>query len=334
MNVLAFGEVMMRLAAPNYKLLDQTDALEMTFSGTGLNMMSSLARSGVKTQLFTILPENAVGRAARSFVRRLGVSDERVLMSECEPHIGSYFLEMGYGNRPSEVTYLDRRHSAFCQTKLADETMRDALKDINLLHICGIALLTSEQSRENALNLARMAHEAGITICFDFNYRRSLAKGVSHEILVESYKKMLGFSDIVFGSARDLLSLLGIQHADDESQERLYQRFMEAYQVKYFGGTQKTTEGNQKFLQGFLVFQGRIIYSRKREIFSFDRIGTGDAFAAGILLGLIEKWEMQETLEFASVNAQLAYTTYGDSPVLSREFIQAKMADENADIIR
>lgn len=332
MNVLAFGEVMMRLAVPNHKLLEQTETLEMTFSGTGLNILSSLAHNGVKTRLFTVLPDNAVGRTAKSFVRRLGVSDKLIPMNG--QHIGSYFLEMGYGNRPSEVTYMNRSESAFCQTKLTDQEMEQALENIDLLHICGIALSTSRQSRENALNLAKVAKKLGINICFDFNYRLSLAKVEEHGVLIDSYKQILHASDIVFGSEKDLRLLLKMEQAEDEPRERLYQKFMEEYQVRYFAGTHKANEGSQRFLQGFLAFQGDVVYSKKREVISYDRIGTGDAFAAGILLGLIEKWELQEIVEFASVNAQLAYTTYGDSPILRREFIQAKMADEDNDIIR
>ncbi|WP_346349918.1 sugar kinase [Lactococcus petauri] len=332
MNVLAFGEVMMRLAVPNYKMLEQTESLEMSFSGTGLNILSSLAHNGVKTHLLTVLPANTVGRTARSFIRKLGVSDERILIEG--QHIGSYFLEMGYGNRPSEVTYMDRSQSAFCQVKLSDEVIKTALKDITLLHICGISLSTSKQSRENALNLARIAQELKIMICFDFNYRMSLAKADEHDILIDSYKKMLHYSNVVFGSEKDLLLLLKIEHSEEEQVEKLYRKFMKEYHVSFFGGTTKVNEGNRKILQGFLASQSDIVYSQKREIISFDRIGTGDAFAAGILMGLIEDWTLQETVEFASVNAQLSYTTYGDSPIISRELIEAKLMDENIDIIR
>jgi 2-dehydro-3-deoxygluconokinase len=286
----------------------------------------------VKTHLLTVLPDNTVGRTARSFVRKLGVSDERILMRG--QHIGSYFLEMGYGNRPSEVTYMDRSQSGFCQVKLSDEEIKIALKDIELIHVCGIALSTSKESRENALNLARIAQELKIKICFDFNYRMSLAKIEEHDILIESYKKMLHYSDIVFGSEKDLLLLLKMEHSYEEQLEELYRKFMKEYHISFFAGTTKVNEGNRRILQGFLASQSDIVYSQKREIISFDRIGTGDAFAAGILIGLIEDWKLQEIVEFASVNAQLSYTTYGDSPIISRELIQAKLMDENIDIIR
>jgi 2-dehydro-3-deoxygluconokinase len=334
MKFLAFGEVMMRMTVPNYKMLEQSDSLEVSYSGTGLNILSGLAHNGLETHLLTMLPENSLGRAAKSYIRRLGVSDDQIIMTDKHKHMGSYLLEMGYGNRPSEVTYQNRSQSSFCRSKLTEEDLTNALKGIDLMHICGIALSTSEISRENALQLAKTAHEQGILVCFDFNYRLSLAKEEEHELLVNSYKSMLAYSDIVFGSEKDLLLLLKMEHPEGESSEDLYQKFLKNYQLKYFSGTHKTTEKNQNFLQGFLAFPEGLVTSQKREITSYDRIGTGDAYAAGILLGLTENWELQEIVEFAATNAQLAYTTYGDSPVLRRELIQAKMADENLDIIR
>jgi 2-dehydro-3-deoxygluconokinase len=78
-NILAFGEVMLRLCPQHYKMLDQTDTLDMSYSGTGLNILSGLARNGVQTSLLTVLPENPVGHAAAASIRKLGVQDNHLI---------------------------------------------------------------------------------------------------------------------------------------------------------------------------------------------------------------------------------------------------------------
>ena len=70
MKIIAFGEVMMRLTPPHYKFIEQTDSVDLSFSGTGLNILSNLSRFGYDTSLVTSLPDNQVGRAASSYIRK------------------------------------------------------------------------------------------------------------------------------------------------------------------------------------------------------------------------------------------------------------------------
>ena len=96
-NILAFGEVMLRLCPQHYKMLDQTDTLDMIYSGTGLNILSGLARNGVQTSLLTVLPENPVGHAAAASIRKLGVQDNHLIFKGS--HIGTY-VSFTYGSSP------------------------------------------------------------------------------------------------------------------------------------------------------------------------------------------------------------------------------------------
>lgn len=89
MKILAFGEVMMRLTPPQYKLIQQTDNVDLSFTGTGVNILSSLAHFGYDTSMLTILPDNQVGRAAAGAIRSLGIKDEFVRYQG--DHMGLYF---------------------------------------------------------------------------------------------------------------------------------------------------------------------------------------------------------------------------------------------------
>lgn len=111
MKILAFGEIMMRLNPSSFKTLTQIDSLDFSFTGTGLNILAGLAENGFVTSMLTALPDNNLGRAAAANIRKLNVLDQGIHYES--NHLGIYILELGYGGRPSEVTYLDRAHSSF-----------------------------------------------------------------------------------------------------------------------------------------------------------------------------------------------------------------------------
>ena len=106
MTIAAFGEVMLRLTVPDHLLLEQTDQLQMSFTGTGVNILASLAHFGQDTRLISAVPANRLGSAAQGALRRIGVGDRFV--QQRGDHLGSFFVELGYGNRPDSVTYQNR----------------------------------------------------------------------------------------------------------------------------------------------------------------------------------------------------------------------------------
>ena len=62
MNILAFGEVMLRYTVNDHKMLEQTDDMTVTTVGTGVNLLSSLAHFGYDTSILTVLPDNPIGK--------------------------------------------------------------------------------------------------------------------------------------------------------------------------------------------------------------------------------------------------------------------------------
>lgn len=326
MKILAFGEVMMRLTPPEYKLIEQTTTVDISFNGTGVNILSGLSHFGYKTSILTQLPNNHVGKAAAGFVRKLGIDDSHIRYKG--DHIGVYFLEMGYGNRPSEVTYLERMSSAFGKSIPADYQIDTVINEFDIVHICGITLSLGEGTREAAIELAKKAHQAGKVVCFDFNYRPSLNKNHSHEWLKNQYERILPYCTVVFGGERDLKELLDLS---GDTLEQLSQQFIEKFGVHYFSGSKRST-GNH--LSGFLYTSQEVSESPTYELKIFDRIGTGDAFAAGIITGIIEEWSADRTVTFATCNAVLAHTTFGDSPLIERSMVEKFMNNELNSVIR
>ncbi|MGX7202888.1 carbohydrate kinase [Enterococcus plantarum] len=336
MRIAAFGEIMMRLTPPEYLMLEQTKELRLDFTGTGVNILSNLAHFGCQTSLLTNLPDNRLGEAAKARVRQLGIQDHWI--GVYGDHIGSYFAEMGFGPRPTQVTYQNRRNSSFGVSGASNYEFDAFLAEVDLVHICGIALSLTEKTREAAFMLAEKAHALGKKVCFDFNFRPSLNEAHGVLFMKEQYEKMLPYCDVVFGSQRDLTDLLGMELAktlDASKQfEVLVQQFMTDYQIEYFAGTIRQGEGDKHYLTGFLFDSEKQVKAAPREIVRLDRIGAGDGYAAGVLLGVSEGWSLLETVEFATANGVLAHTIQGDVPLTTRKQVRHVMEQPTVDLIR
>lgn len=159
MKIGAFGEVMLRLTPPEYLMLEQTHTLRMAYTGTGVNLVGNLAHFGLESYLLTALPANRLGDAALANLKSLGINTSYVIQKE--QHIGTYFAEMGYGIRPTEITYQNRKNSSFGLATVADYAIEDFIETVDLVHICGISLSLNEHSAEVALAVAKTAHRKG-----------------------------------------------------------------------------------------------------------------------------------------------------------------------------
>lgn len=89
-KIAAFGEVMMRLTVPGVERLSQANHLDYSFSGTGVNVSSQLARFGHDAYLISRLPDNPLGEAAEAYLRKLGIGT--AFISHGGKYIGMYFL--------------------------------------------------------------------------------------------------------------------------------------------------------------------------------------------------------------------------------------------------
>lgn len=332
-RVLAFGEVMLRIAMDNYQLLEQTKDAQLNFTGTGLNVLSGVSHFGHEASLLTQLPDNRLGEAAKAEIRKLGISDN--LVKQAGQHMGVYILEQGFGNRPAEVTYLDRIHSSFGISQWTTNEIDSALENHDLVHICGISLILTEETREAAFRLAEQAKQSGKLVCFDFNYRPSLNKTHSRQWLRDQYQRLLPCADIVIGSKRDLTELLALdQVIGSDNFEDLSQALIEAYDIDYFVGTLRENRDNQRYLTGFVYSQEGLVYSEEYPVYVFDRVGTGDAYAAGIIVAALEGWSVSKMVEFATSSGVLAHTTLGDSPIVTRKQVELFIDNQTLDIVR
>lgn len=329
-SLKAFGEVMMRLEVPNHLKLEQTQNLHVSYTGTGVNVLSALSKYGHRTSLMTKLPNNSIGQAAISYIQSLGVGTEDIILGG--DYIGMYFLENGFSVRPLRVTYSNRKESSFCTSKITEYNLDSMLQNTKMIHFCGIALAISENTRNLALQIAKRANELGVIVVFDCNFRPKLWEGNACEAKTY-YEAMLNVTNICFLTEKDAIYTLGMDTNETKKRhqiEQLIPKVAKKYQIETIAGTMRETDkdGNQ-ILQGFMYHEQSFAFSKPYTFQVLNRIGTGDGFASGMIHSITNKLHPDKAVEFATASGVLAHTTMGDAPVCTKEEVWALVNDEN-----
>lgn len=328
-RILCFGELLLRLTAPGRELLLQSGRLDVHVGGAEANVAVGLARLGHGTAMVSRVPANALGDAAAGALRRYGVDTAGVATGE--GRMGLYFLSPGTGLRPSDIVY-DREASAFALAEPADFDWDALLAGADLLHLSGITPALGPRSAEAAKAAARAAKAKGVPISFDGNYRAQLWSkwdGDPAAILGE----LVGQADILFGNHRDISLLLGREFSGDGPERRreaAEAAFAAFPGLKLIASTARhVTDADTHRIAARL--DGRDGFAQTDEVVVagiVDRIGAGDAFAAGILHGMLSGHDLDRTVHAGLALTCLKHSLPGDASLFGERDIAAFLAGE------
>jgi 2-dehydro-3-deoxygluconokinase len=172
--VVTFGEIMGRLAAPEFLRLRQTRELEVTYAGAEASVAASICNFGGSARYVTALPKHALADATMDSVRAVGV-DTRYILRTDKGRLGLYFLETGANQRPSNVIY-DRADSAIAITPADKYDWAGIFDGAQWLHLSGITPALSANAAEATRLAAQKAKAAGAKVSIDLNFRGKLWK--------------------------------------------------------------------------------------------------------------------------------------------------------------
>ena len=314
-RVVCFGELLLRLGAPGHQLLLQTPALDVHCGGAEANVGVSLAHFGHDVAMVSVIADNPLGTAVTGELRKHGVDTSRVHRSE--GRMGLYFLTTGAGHRPSEVVY-DRADSAFATARAAGYDWPALLQGARWLHLSGVSPALGAEAAQATLNAARAACALGIKVSFDGNFRPKLWErwgGDAQAIL----RDLFDCAHIVFADYRDIGVVLGGEFPQADAQARVDAAAAMAFaafpRLQYLACTQRTAHsvGHHSLGAMLLGRDGIRAVAPAEELTDIiDRIGGGDAFAAGVLHGLIEGFDADATIRFGLAAGCLKHSIPGD----------------------
>ena len=171
------GEIMLRLTPPNYEKIRMASGFEASYGGSEANIALALANLGVDSTFFSVVPNNSLGKSAVRWLRSNDVHCTPMILTEPNEtqsnRLGTYYLETGYGIRPSKVIY-DRKHSAITEYDFSQVDLDALLEGFDWLHLSGITPALAPNCRTLILDMLKVAKKKGLTVSFDGNFRSTL----------------------------------------------------------------------------------------------------------------------------------------------------------------
>lgn len=342
-KVVTFGEVMMRLATPDFLRFGQSESLTATFGGGEANVAVSLAQFGLTVDYVTRLPENDFGKACMMELRRFGVGVDHIVWGG--DRLGIYFLETGAVSRGSKVIY-DRAHSAVSEIKPGMVDWDKVFDQAGWFHWTGITPAISQSAAEVCLEAIRIAGQKGITVSCDLNFRKNLWKygKKASEVMPD----LIAGTDIVLGNEEDAALVLGIHpegvevtsgHVDAGAYVSVSQQIMQRFpKVRQVITTLRGSVSASHNTWSGVLWDGQKLYEAPvyQITHIVDRVGGGDSFMAGLIYGLIT-WpdDQQKALEFAVAASCLKHTIYGDfNRVTVEEVMKLMQGDGSGRVAR
>ena len=306
-----------------------------------MNVLASLAQLGHSVELVTALPKNEVGKMAEHFLFARQIGQKYVIRKE--GRLGLYYYQKGFSLRPSQVTY-DRDYSAFSLSKEEDYDLEGMFDGVDWFHVSGITVALNPDIYRLAFRLMEMAKGQGIKVSFDLNYRESLWS--SFEEAREKLSPFVGLADICFGlepiqlfneSGKDVKDELGLKRPYENKEVLLtvVKGLAETYSLQSLAFTQREMTYNNEYLLKAYLYQDGILYETEKEsIQVLDRVGTGDAFTAGIILGYLQEKTPQEIVDLGMASFQFKHTIEGDINVISQSDIDLLLKKGSREIKR
>ena len=326
-KVITFGEIMLRLATPDYLRFSQATTLSATFGGGEANVAVSLANYGVDVEFVTRLPKNDIAAACVGELRKYGVGVNNIVYGG--ERLGIYFLETGAVARPSKVVY-DRAHSSISTIETGMIDWEKVFEGADWFHWTGITPAISASAAEVCLEACKAANRLGVTVSCDLNFRKNLWK--YGKTSAEVMPALVECCDVILGNEEDAEKVFGIKpegfdvtatggEVEQAAFESVCRQMMERFpRAKKVIITLRGSINANHNTWGGVLFDGQTLYASPRYDITHivDRVGGGDSFMGGLIYGLREyKGDDQRALNFAVAASALKHTIYGDFNLVS-----------------
>jgi 2-dehydro-3-deoxygluconokinase len=325
MDLVTFGEAMVRLTPPAFQRLEQAHSFDVHVGGGELNVAVAAARLGATSRWVSRLPDNALGRMIANRAREQGV-DVHIEWT-VDDRAGLYFAELGAAPRASSVLY-DRAASAMSKVKPACIDWPSVFKGARWFHVSGITPALSESAAKVTAEALVAAKKAGLTVSYDLNYRSKLWSAEKARAVQEP---LMEHVDVLITTEEDTRVVFGIGADKSESYDRVdaesYAQVARTLEERFdLSAVAITLRENPRVLlntwSAIVVAEGNVHRAPRHEVEVVDRIGAGDAFSAGLIVSRLENRDWEEAVRFATATSALKHSIPGDFCLVTRPEVE------------
>ena len=317
-SVVSFGEIMLRLTPFNYQRIEQSKSFAIEYGGSESNVAATLAQLNASVKYITRVPDNSFGSSALGYLSQVGVDTNQSIFGG--DRLGVYFVELGSGRRNSKVIY-DRKNSAMAKLEPGMIDWKTIFKDASWFHWSGITPSISHSAAKATLEALQIAYDLGLMISCDLNYRSKLWQYSKRpdQIMPE----LVELSNVIVGD-EDVLEVYF--NLKTNGMEDAFKKMSTLFRnIKYISFTDREAfSATHNTYKGYLYHQGNILESKKYDMPDMvDRIGSGDAFMAGLIYKLNQADpDLQSTIEFATAVAVYKHYVPGDLNCLTLDDVE------------
>ncbi|WP_159994929.1 sugar kinase [Roseomonas sp. 18066] len=265
--------------------------------GDTSNAAIAAARAGARAGYITALGRDAPGDSFMKLWAAEGV-DASTVQRRADAPTGIYFVTHG----PDGHAFTFYRAGSAASRMTPDDMPAEAIRQARILHISGISQAISTSAADACFRAIEIAREAGVTVSYDTNLRRSLWPLPRARATIHAALRM---ADIALPSYDDATALTGLEDPDaiaDFYLEMAPQVILKLGKdgVMVADRTSRTT------------LPGRIVKA-------IDATGAGDTFAGNFLARTIAGDTPIDAARYANAAAALATTGYGAVAPMPRE---------------
>lgn len=326
LDVITFGEAMIRLSPPSFQRLEQAHSLDLQVGGAELNTAVALARLGRSAAWVSRLTNNALGHLIANRAREAGVNTDHIVWTDGD-RVGVYFLEFGAAPRASNVIY-DRKNAAIAGIQPNMAAWLQLFDGVRWFHVTGITPALSPSAAETTRAALRAARAARVQTSIDLNYR---AKLWSPEDAGRWMTEFMNDCDVLITTEEDVERVFGIKGTNYEDVAR---QLSVRFPIKIVAITLRENPLVWKNNWTAIAYQdGRVLRTRSFEVEIVDRLGAGDSFAAGLIHGLLDG-DLQKGLDYGVAASAIKHSIPGDFAWITCAEVEALLRGEGLRISR
>jgi 2-dehydro-3-deoxygluconokinase len=212
--------------------------------------------------------------------------------------------------------------------KAGDFDWAAILAGADWFHVTGITPALSRTAADAAIEAAAAARAAGARVSVDLNYRKKLWNygATAPEVM----PGLVALADVLIANEEDIQLGLGIDAPDFRAlAEKARARFPNLKAVAITLRESRSADRNG--WSAALLGESGFLRSRAYELEDIvDRVGGGDAFAAGLIFGLLEYGDERRALEFAVAASALKHSIPGDFNLATRDEVERLAAGDGS----
>jgi 2-dehydro-3-deoxygluconokinase len=299
LDVVTLGEAMLLQAATHTGPLKAVTEFTEHTAGAETNVAVGLSRLGLRVGWASHLGDDAMGRSLLANFKREGLDCSHVTLCAGQ-HTG--YMRKGRVDDGSDPPIEYHRQGSAASRIRPDDVDWHWFSHARHLHVTGVFAALSPSTLATTVHAMKTMRDSGKTVSFDPNIRPALWPDLRQ--MRSTLKHLAAMADWVLPGLSEGEQLTGQRGAADVA---AFFRNMGATRVIVKLGL------DGAYFDSALPHEGKDAVSAYPVLQVVDTVGAGDAFAAGLVSGLLEALPLQAAVRRAAWMGARAVQARGDT---------------------